>query len=73
MTRESYQSNLYYVAKRDEDGNLIDKDGNIISPDDKNKFVYILDNKGYNEEETYYTYKINRDSVKNNSNASLQF
>lgn len=73
VTGNSYQPNLYYVAKRDEEGNLIDKDGNIISPNDKNKFVYILDNKGYNEKETYYTYKINRDSVKNNSNASLQF
>lgn len=74
VTGISYQPNLYYVAKRDEDNNFIDKDGNIISPSDKDKFIYILDNREqYTEEETYYTYKINRDSVKNNSNASLQF
>ena len=74
VTGNSYQPNLYYVAKRDEEGNLIDKDGNIISPNDKNKFVYILDNKGYNEKETYYTYKINRENViTNNSGASLRY
>ena len=73
VTADSYQENLYYIAKKNEDGNLIDKDGNIISPNDEDKFVYILDNrKQYTEEEIYYTYKINRDTVIENSKISLQ-
>ena len=72
VTADSYQENLYYITKKDENGNLIDKDGNIIPPGNDNKIIYILDNREqYNEEETYYTYKINRGSVINNSIVSL--